>query len=167
MVNKWLTEAQLCNEGSEVGHRNLDELLAVCPIGMTAFTAKDDELLIDLDSPSEPDHFGYVLDNLRANGYRVKGSPLYTTSKSGNTHIYIQLTQPMDNMMRIVIQAALGSDPIREVLSAIRCIQGAGSISTALFEMNKFAPIVELWRQNNAVQVPAAQIETVLDDIPY
>jgi hypothetical protein len=44
---------------------------------------------------------------------------LTTISRSGNRHVYIQLAKEFGTVERIAMQAALGSDPAREMLSTL------------------------------------------------
>ncbi len=44
-------------------------------------------------------------------------TPVTRTSKNGNVHVTIKLRRPLDPVERIALQACLGSDPDRELLS--------------------------------------------------
>lgn len=57
----------------------------------------------------------------------------WTESHSGNKHVYIRLKQVMSFLKRIAYQAALGSDPTRELLSLARVQLGQGE-TTMMFE---------------------------------
>jgi hypothetical protein len=46
----------------------------------------------------------------------------YWSSKSGNTHCYVTLKQPVAAAERIALQSCLGSDPKREALSVLRLL---------------------------------------------
>lgn len=70
---------------------------------------------------------------------------LITTSKSGNQHVYIKTAFDLNEYDRLIIQLALGSDKIKEMLSLIRLREGSESCC-ALFETPKEARKVEQWR---------------------
>lgn len=73
-------------------------------------------LLIDLDSPAELEAFELRLRRLETTfGYQEH---VKVPSPSGRGfHVYILLQEDFPLPTRIAIQAALGSDPIRELLS--------------------------------------------------
>jgi hypothetical protein len=65
----------------------------------------------------------------------------WTESNSGNKHVYIKLKEPMNFLQRVAYQAALGSDPTRELLSLARVQIGQGE-TTMLFEKPDAVEIV-------------------------
>lgn len=75
-------------------------------------------LLVDLDTPEALAQFRRVLPKVIAN-YGIANIQTWK-SKSGNTHKLIRLTSPLPVETRIALQAALGSDGVREVLSLKR-----------------------------------------------
>lgn len=83
---------------------------AVCP---------DNKLYVDIDVPFcqwEPtEKFVRCLEILRQN-YGMESPPAYTVemSKGGNTHVIVDLPYYTHVTVRVVWQAILGSDPVRE-----------------------------------------------------
>lgn len=117
--------------------------------GLICIFPEADELQLDIDQP-----FGVynatqrkrVEDVLAQNGINIV-STLITESKSGNTHIYLKLDQGFeDYLFRITLQAAMGSDPVRETLSFLR-YRAESEAPIALFETGKAAKDVFQWRK--------------------
>lgn len=95
-----------------------------------------DELQIDLDRP----HARIPAKLLRLVREHVYTSPpVYTRSKSGNTHVSITLLKPMSQIERLFLQTALGSDPVRELLSWGRVRNGC-PYPTLFFEKSVDKP---------------------------
>jgi len=110
---------------------------------LVCFYPDDYTLQLDLD-------YGRTLNDrafniLEKNGYRVL-STLTTRSKSGNHHMYIRLETPLDAPDRIALQAALGSDPVREALSVLRNLHPDSEYCSVLFETPKEEVKVRLWQ---------------------
>lgn len=141
-------------KSSEGGNGTKDSIWAAAnALGLTAFFADDYELQLDLDQP-----YGRALESVRIrqvlkdNGVTI-ASKLQTRSKSGNMHVYFRLATPMTCLMRIALQACLGSDPVREVLSVLRDLKNAEE-TTALFETADEAKKVVAWRASCIKQAP-------------
>lgn len=111
----------------------------------------DAQIQLDLDRPwpsTEPciDDFGRIMGPL-LDGYSATAGRLvrslceYFTilsaeawrSHGGNIHVQLTMSQELDPRSRIAIQACLGSDPIRELLSLIRVENGCAD-PIALFK---------------------------------
>lgn len=90
------------------------------------------ELTLDLDTPTQVKQFEDIYPFF-CKLFRVK-SMRKTRSKNGGTHVYINMettllksdpdryTQPLYSANKIAMQAALGSDPKRELLSMVRSL---------------------------------------------
>lgn len=95
--------------------------------GLRVVTPEANQLQIDIDSD---DHYGVFLRSAEvvvrnvpgAYGWGVEDHP----SRSGAPcrHITLTLPFPVEPWQRIALQAALGSDPVRELLSSIRMMRG-------------------------------------------
>ncbi len=59
-----------------------------------------------------------------------------TTSQNGNKHITVTFDRNLDHRERVLMQMALGSDPIREQLNYFRILRGEENPSR-LFEPNE------------------------------
>lgn len=122
-----------------------DVMAAAAELGLECFFPGERELLLDIDRPNA----GYcteAADTIQSNGFGFE-STLRTVSKSGNTHIYIRLTQAVDENTRVMFQTALGSDPVREILNCIR-----GNPASALFETAVEAQRVRDWHAAESVE---------------
>jgi hypothetical protein len=103
--------------------------------GMVILFPKEDELFIDCDTE---EHFRIFIENFdMLNRNLLKLKPLNLgvekrsciemwESKGGapGVHIIVQLPFNVDSTKRIAFQAALGSDPKRELLSLVRMENG-------------------------------------------
>lgn len=99
--------------------------------------SRPDLLLIDLDTPEAAAQFERVLPKVRDHFgvERVETWP----SKSGNTHAAVTLSKGQPIWVRLALQAALGSDGVREVLGLTRVRNGCEEPS-ALFRPKPTAP---------------------------
>lgn len=93
--------------------------------GCSIFYPKDNQLQIDIDSYEQGERFVLNLNLLRDNIKNieiVKDVP----SKSGEDHRHITIELPfkITDIERVAFQAALGSDPRRELLSILRILKG-------------------------------------------
>jgi len=76
-------------------------------------------LLLDLDTDEQYRAFLRNLDVLRRETSLVV-SYEELKSRSGNRHVVVSLAEPLDITTRLLLQAVLGSDPVRELLSYLR-----------------------------------------------
>lgn len=79
-------------------------------------------LLLDLDTPEAKAQYARVFPKF-VEHYEPLSSNTWL-SKSGNTHVSITLRDPLPLRERIALQAALGSDGVKEVLSLVRARNG-------------------------------------------
>ena len=91
------------------------------------------DVFLDIDNATDNAFLSLMLDVLRNNGIEFNVM-LTTTSKSGNKHTYLRFTRPISAIERIAIQACLGSDRVRELLSLLRIWTNAECPPTAFFE---------------------------------
>lgn len=92
-------------------------------LGMALVIPGDDELFVDLDSKGALDLFDSRFKQF------IKVCPTarrqFTTSKSGNWHVYVTVPGSKFTMeQRIALQAALGSDPLREMIAVFHHAEG-------------------------------------------
>lgn len=132
---------------------------------LVAFFPNDDELLLDLDEPFDvavvkamprlkpsmdmatpkPVDILYRVGDVNFTSY------FFTMSKSGNAHAYVRVNQHLTYEERMVIQIALGSDPVREMYNLLRhrdtvAKTGEEVYTMALFETKEQAKLVRRWR---------------------
>ncbi len=92
-------------------------------LGMKLVLPEPNELFVDLDNHEAIKDFKVRWEEF------LKVYPLssvtYTTSKGGNLHAYITMLEPVESMThRIALQAALGSDPLREMIAVKHLLEG-------------------------------------------
>lgn len=131
------------------------------------FFAEPNELLLDLDLLHQPRDLNETVDGFIQKINCESGQEpvfaaldtlgtvwksvlkiyprLTTISRGGNRHVYIRLARPYPELVRIALQACLGSDPTREMLSALQSEVGMPA-AVALYETATEAPKVEAWR---------------------
>lgn len=104
--------------------------------GFEVVRATDSCLLLDLDTPEALAQYARVLPILMENclGYEAER----WQSKSGNTHVRVTLNGQHPWAVRYALQAALGSDGVREVLAVLRMMNGCDEASN-LFRPKKIA----------------------------
>lgn len=82
---------------------------------------KDNELFLDIDKPEQLATFNRNFDLLHR--YELVEQHIVRPSSSGHPdrfHITVTLKESVTSFERIALQAALGSDPMREMLSLMR-----------------------------------------------
>lgn len=100
--------------------------------GFEVITGDAATLLLDIDTPASRKQYERVMPTLQQ--YFAVKSIEEWPSKSNNAHIRITLSQPIDDpFARYALQAALGSDGVKEVLTVIRERNGCAS-SSILFK---------------------------------
>lgn len=88
----------------------------------TVVTADAHTLLLDLDTPEALKQFKRVLPIVQE--HFGAGTPEKWKSKSGNTHVRIPLDDETPYAVRYMLQAALGSDGVREALHMVQIYAG-------------------------------------------
>lgn len=91
--------------------------------GFTVIRGDAWSLLLDLDTEQQRAQYEAVLPHFEQN-YAIEEIQSWP-SKSGHRHTRIKLYTPISEpAMRYALQAALGSDPVREMLSIVRLRNG-------------------------------------------
>lgn len=101
-------------------------------LGLDLVKPKADELFVDLDSVGA---FGVFLGNLKAFA-DIFGKPTveFTESRNGNVHAYVRVHgHAFTDAERVALQASLGSDPKREMLSVYAKSRGMQSRYVSVF----------------------------------
>lgn len=127
--------------------------------GLVTFFPKPRELMIDIDEPfaAASVKFAAQIGSGAVMAAFDKAQihfvdTLYTVSKSGNLHAYVALDVDITDYERLIIQAALRSDPVRDVLSMLRLREGKQEhYHMALFETEDQAKLVRKWRVRQTV----------------
>lgn len=106
----------------------LDDAIAEAKAeGFDVVRSDDRTLLLDLDTPESLAQYKRVLPLLLEH-FNVDALTKWK-SKSGNTHVSIKLTDTYPPMVRFALQAALGSDAVRELLIVLQHLNGCNEPS--------------------------------------
>lgn len=111
--------------------------------GLIMVIPSSGELFIDIDD-DEPEsqraRMEKGIETLRRNGSTVEIRK-ETISKNGNSHVYLMADVPgwdgNDPVARAALQACLGSDPVKELLSLLRVWNHKKRPPTTFFEMTE------------------------------
>ena len=109
------------------GETDFDRPCPGAPKGTVLVDSAYDRLLLDLDSEHAVQQFVRGL-GLVDQEYHVRGVRIWE-SRHGHTHAVVELEKDLDFLERLLIQAALGSDGVRELLSHVRYFEGRGECS--------------------------------------
>lgn len=105
------------NEDQAAEHRSRARSAAIVEAreeGMDVVFGDAWTLMLDLDSEEVYERAKGLLARLKST---LRWTSIeMTRSRSGNVHLYVYLEEPLDLMTRQLLAAALGSDPVREVL---------------------------------------------------
>jgi hypothetical protein len=117
------------NEGRE------DFMARMISQGFKIVLPAENELQIDIDDDAQFEIFSRASESFAKNWWLDSASPSVEIhpSKSGlpSRHVTITLPFSITPWQRIALQASLGSDPMRELLSSIRLMKG--DIAPTLF----------------------------------
>lgn len=103
-------------------------------LGLELVLPADNELFIDLDTLEAIDEFKIRFGDFTSINTFKHAKVQYTTSANGNTHVIVTLPDEKFTVLeRIALQAALGSDPIREMIDVDNQRDGYEFVSV-LFE---------------------------------
>lgn len=94
--------------------------------GCEVVFADDYTLQLDLDTDEAYDHFVFAFERLEEEEVlqSVAGWQEWRSRSGKGRHVQIALADPMPLEQRIMVQALLGSDPMRETLNLIRGRKG-------------------------------------------
>lgn len=121
--------------------------------GLILFLPEANEIFLDLDGPAVVNErvYQYIMSSIPQ---LILYSELTTVSKSGNKHVYMRFDRELGNFERVILQMALGSDPVKELFSflQLKLIKGVMDdmeceCPVALFETPKAAEAVIKWRE--------------------
>lgn len=84
--------------------------------------SSDTELQLDLDDIPALDTYTAMMERYKDRVEVTEKSKW--SSRSGNKHVVLQLTKPLDIKERILLQLAFGSDRQRELLSYLNFLNG-------------------------------------------
>jgi hypothetical protein len=98
-------------------------------LGLEVKIANDKQLFIDIDTEHNWDQFSHQIELLKTK--MTIESMTVTPSKDGLPHRHVVIEMPFElpPIGRVALQACLGSDPTRELLSTFRAIKGEEGVS--------------------------------------
>lgn len=109
-------------------------------LGLEVVTPTVFQLFIDIDSDEDEGVMREMIETLVKNGVAVKEEK-WQYSKSGNKHFYLSVPVSLSPLERICLQACLGSDRKRELLSLLRVWQKTEREPTVFFEKPQEEPV--------------------------
>jgi hypothetical protein len=108
--------------------------------GLKVVPAQADELQIDIDNKESHERFYSMLGMLMSFFPDITWEEKKSKSESPfRLHITVNLGHKISNVERVLLQAIMGSDPKRELLSYIRLLRGIEP-ATLFFEKDEDAP---------------------------
>lgn len=112
----------------DVNERREDFMARMIAQGYAIVLPKPNELQIDIDTDEQFAIFERASESMARNWWLDSGmySIEINPSKSGLPSRHVTITLPFDvtPWQRVALQASLGSDPMRELLSSIRLMKG-------------------------------------------
>lgn len=124
-----------------------DPILIAKEQGLVVVEPEDNQLLIDIDNGADEAIYREMLEVLENNGIDY-AEEKRTVSRGGNTHIYGRIliegfkddaAIEVDPLLRVALQACLGSDRKRELLSLLRIVLKLQRTPTLFFETKEAA----------------------------
>lgn len=112
--------------------------------GMQVRLPKSNELFIDIDSEEDHTHLWAMICVLSSNGIHLKVTENRPSRTQGHRHIVAELDHELTPLERILLQAVLGSDRKRELLSWIRIHAATGFEPTVFFEKRRASSTTDL-----------------------
>lgn len=107
-----------------------------CPAGYRVKLPAENELFLDLDSTEAYEAFNQRLGTLQQYMEATVTSDRPSKTR-GHRHVVVRLGRRVTAAERIALQAGLGSDPLRELLSTLRALVKPGTVTTAFYEKGK------------------------------
>lgn len=117
-IDQDLADIEVKKNCSEYGgyKDNYEKVEARLAAGEVAIYAKPQLLLLDFDSPDELADYEKRRDRL-GETLLLGDEEIFPSPSGRGFHVYLKLHQPREIPERLLMQAALGSDPLKEVLS--------------------------------------------------
>jgi hypothetical protein len=92
--------------------------------GCVVVLPKENELFIDIDSEEQDGAFERAIAIYRRHRSAVAVKTPSPSGEPDHFHVVVRLTKTVDARERIMLQACMGSDPVREMLSLLRLERG-------------------------------------------
>jgi hypothetical protein len=96
--------------------------------GLEVIHGDSQTLLIDLDDAESIRYYNEQLPSIKkeleARGNKLTKKQSYTSKSGVGRHVILKLKHPLPLEQRLIIQACLGSDRVKEFLSLMRFVDG-------------------------------------------
>ena len=92
--------------------------------GYSIFYPEENELLLDIDSENDLQRCKLSISRMEDELQEALPFSVFKSTTPGHYHISIKFPRKIDMLERIALQAVLGSDRVREMLSLFRLWQG-------------------------------------------
>ena len=102
--------------------------------GLVVVKPGDDELFIDIDDLADLPHVFTGIKFLAAVGIKAAVTDITLSGTPGHLHCYARVDRKLKPVERVVLQACLGSDRKRELISVARLLLGGKYPTTVFFE---------------------------------
>lgn len=102
-------------------------------LGLKVIVPPCNSLALDLDTDDQFAVYQRNFEVFKRHSEDLVAEVFETASKSNHRHIYIKLKRALPMHQRLALQAALGSDPMKELLGNLRTELGEGT-PIAMFE---------------------------------
>jgi hypothetical protein len=112
-----------------------DPYLVAATLGLRVVVPGPRELFLDIDSPEDLAFYREQLSRLNSRIHMLTETRI-TRSSGGNYHVYLESVYALTPVGRIMLQAILGSDRVRELLSYLRIELKLNREPTLFFEVN-------------------------------
>ena len=101
--------------------------------GLVLVLPEPNQIFLDIDSKGDEQHLAEMLECLIDNGEEFDYEKR-TVSPGGNLHVYLRTKWALDPLLRVALQACLGSDRKRELLSLLRIVRKYDIPASCFFE---------------------------------
>lgn len=114
-----------------------DPYKVAAQLGRVVVLPAADELFIDVDDETDPWRIEYMLDAAASAGLMIEETKRLHSKTPGHWHVYLRVKlygRTLTPELRVALQACFGSDPKRELFSALRVLFTIPRPPTVFFE---------------------------------
>jgi hypothetical protein len=95
--------------------------------GFKIVPARKATVLLDLDTPEDVARYEAILERIQkpmGHAWGLKEVERWKSKSGVGTHVHLEMTSDLNEYERVALQALLGSDPVRELISLMRMRHG-------------------------------------------